>query len=66
VRAESQGEGFGPASKGGLSAHDVGEFVDGEGRGYEGGFVGVVAGEGVEAICSDDVSLPRIVPYMSK
>jgi hypothetical protein len=50
VAAEDEGEGLGPAGEGAFLAHDVGEAVGGEFGGDKGGFVGVVAGEGVEAI----------------
>ena len=55
VRAEDQGEDFGPACHGGFESDNVGEFVDGEGLGDGGGDVGEGSREVVEAVGYCDV-----------
>lgn len=55
VRAQYQGEDFGPPGHGGFEADDVGEFVDGQRLGDGGADIGEGAGEFVEAVGDADV-----------
>ena len=55
VRAEDQGEDFGPAGHGGFHADDVAEFVDGQGLGDGACDFGEGAREAVEAVGDRDV-----------
>ena len=55
MRAEDQGEDFGPAGHGGLESDDVAELINGEGLGDGAGDVGEGSREIVEAVGDGDV-----------
>lgn len=55
MRAEDEGEAFGPAGHGGFEADDVGQLVDGQGGSDGGGDGGEGAREPVEPVGDGDV-----------